>query len=178
MQAFVTFFVGKFIWRRNFAPKMIIIHHSVRSVLYFIHFLLKLKEIAYYCKIKCVTLETKELKRLPLSILTFEKLVNNNCLDVDKTEFIYKMINHGSYIFMSRPRRFGKSLFVSNSPSIFWMKDWISVKAQGITIIVEIISWFLWISNISDHTKQNVPNPSGIIIWIGLTILQFSILLM
>ena len=53
-------------------------------------------------------METKVLKRLPVGIQTYEKPVNNNCLYVDKTEYIYKMINPGSYVFLSRPIRFGK----------------------------------------------------------------------
>ena len=64
-------------------------------------------------------MEAKVLKRLPVGIQTYEKLVNNNCLYVDKTEYIYKMINLGSYIFLSRPRRFGKSLLVSTLQSYF-----------------------------------------------------------
>ena len=64
-------------------------------------------------------METMKLKRLPVGIQTYEKLVNNNCLYVDKTEYIYKMINHGSYIFLSRPRRFGKSLLVSTLQAYF-----------------------------------------------------------
>ncbi len=53
------------------------------------------------------------LKRLPVGMQTFEDIVNINCLYVDKTEYIYKMINLSKYIFLSRPRRFGKSLLVS-----------------------------------------------------------------
>ena len=64
-------------------------------------------------------MEAKVLKRLPVGIQTYEKLVNNNCLYVDKTEYIYKMINLGSYIFLSRPRRFGKSLLVSTLQAYF-----------------------------------------------------------
>ena len=64
-------------------------------------------------------METMKLKRLPVGIQTYEKLVNNNCLYVDKTEYIYKMINLGSYIFLSRPRRFGKSLLVSTLQAYF-----------------------------------------------------------
>ena len=60
-----------------------------------------------------------ELKRLPVGIQTYEKLVDNNCLYVDKTQFIYKMIKLGNYIFLSRPRRFGKSLLVSTLAAYF-----------------------------------------------------------
>ena len=60
-----------------------------------------------------------ELKRLPVGIQTYEKLVDNNCLYVDKTQYIYKMIKLGNYIFLSRPRRFGKSLLVSTLAAYF-----------------------------------------------------------
>lgn len=64
-------------------------------------------------------MEVKELKRLPVGIQTYDEIVNNNWLYIDKTEYVYKMKNLSKYVFLSRPRRFGKSLFVSNSPSIF-----------------------------------------------------------
>ena len=54
-----------------------------------------------------------------MGIQTYEKLVDNNCLYVDKTQFIYKMIKLGNYIFLSRPRRFGKSLLVSTLEAYF-----------------------------------------------------------
>ncbi|MGM9693638.1 MAG: AAA family ATPase, partial [Alloprevotella sp.] len=58
-------------------------------------------------------MEGMELKRLPVGIQTFEKLIEQNCLYVDKTQYIHKMIQLSNYIFLSRPRRFGKSLLVS-----------------------------------------------------------------
>ena len=58
-------------------------------------------------------MEGMKLKRLPVGMQTFEDIVNLNCVYVDKTEYIYKMINLSKYIFLSRPRRFGKSLLVS-----------------------------------------------------------------
>ncbi|MDY4942745.1 MAG: AAA family ATPase, partial [Candidatus Limisoma sp.] len=64
-------------------------------------------------------MEAMELKRLPVGIQTYEKLVDNNCLYVDKTQYIYKMIKLGNYIFLSRPRRFGKSLLVSTLAAYF-----------------------------------------------------------
>ena len=79
----------------------------------------KLKELAYICKRKTLTMEAMELKRLPVGIQTYEKLVDNNCLYVDKTQYIYKMIKLGNYIFLSRPRRFGKSLLVSTLAAYF-----------------------------------------------------------
>ena len=61
----------------------------------------------------------KELKRLPVGIQTFEKLIKENCLYVDKTAYIWNMIHLSSYIFLSRPRRFGKSLLVSTLQAYF-----------------------------------------------------------
>ena len=64
-------------------------------------------------------MDSKTLKRLPVGIQTFPKLVEQDCLYIDKTEYIYKMINYSNYIFLSRPRRFGKSLLVSTIQSYF-----------------------------------------------------------
>ena len=61
----------------------------------------------------------KTLKRLPVGIQTYEKIVEQDCLYVDKTEYICKMIKLSNYIFLSRPRRFGKSLLVSTLQAYF-----------------------------------------------------------
>ena len=64
-------------------------------------------------------METKRLKRLPVGIQTFEKIIEGDYLYIDKTEYIWTMIHLGSYIFLSRPRRFGKSLLVSTLQAYF-----------------------------------------------------------
>ena len=61
----------------------------------------------------------KELKRLPVGIQTFSEIKNLDMLYVDKTEYIWNMINLSKYIFLSRPRRFGKSLLVSTLQTYF-----------------------------------------------------------
>ncbi len=59
-------------------------------------------------------------KLYPVGIQTFEKVINGNYLYVDKTEYIYRMTHtSGTYFFLSRPRRFGKSLLVSTLQSYF-----------------------------------------------------------
>ena len=60
------------------------------------------------------------LKLYPVGIQTFEEIIKRNLLYVDKTEYIYRM-THGSgkYFFLSRPRRFGKSLLTSTFQSYF-----------------------------------------------------------
>ena len=59
-------------------------------------------------------------KLYPLGIQTFEKIREGNFLYIDKTEYIYRLASSdASYVFLSRPRRFGKSLFVSTLHSYF-----------------------------------------------------------
>ena len=59
------------------------------------------------------------LKRLPVGLQTFRKLREGDYLYVDKTELIYRLITTGEVYFLSRPRRFGKSLLVSTLEEIF-----------------------------------------------------------
>ncbi|MDE6682152.1 MAG: AAA family ATPase, partial [Muribaculaceae bacterium] len=56
--------------------------------------------------------ERKEIK-YPIGIQSFEKLREENYLYVDKTPYVYDIVKDGGYYFLSRPRRFGKSLFLS-----------------------------------------------------------------
>jgi Predicted AAA-ATPase/PD-(D/E)XK nuclease superfamily len=53
------------------------------------------------------------MQRLSLGVQTFKKLREENLLYVDKTEYAHKVMDKGGCFFMSRPRRFGKSLFLS-----------------------------------------------------------------
>ena len=56
----------------------------------------------------------------PIGIQTFSKLERGNYVYVDKTELVYRMTHGASgYIFLSRPRRFGKSLLTSTLHSYF-----------------------------------------------------------
>ena len=64
-------------------------------------------------------MEKKQLKRLPVGIQTFEKIRENGMLYIDKTEYVWNMIHLSKYIFLNRPRRFGKSLLVSTLQAYF-----------------------------------------------------------
>ncbi|KZX12038.1 ATP-binding protein [Methanobrevibacter curvatus] len=59
------------------------------------------------------------MKKLPVGISTFSKIIEDNCIYVDKTEYIYEMLSAGNLYFLSRPRRFGKSLLISTLEEIF-----------------------------------------------------------
>ena len=51
--------------------------------------------------------------KYPIGIQNFESLRMDGYVYVDKTDLIYKLVNEGRYYFLSRPRRFGKSLLIS-----------------------------------------------------------------
>lgn len=59
------------------------------------------------------------MKRLPLGIQDFSKLRSEGFIYIDKTSFIKPLIENYSFVFISRPRRFGKSLFISTLEEFF-----------------------------------------------------------
>ena len=59
------------------------------------------------------------MQKLPIGTQDFRVLRENNFLYVDKTRQIHQLISDGRFYFLSRPRRFGKSLTVSTLKEIF-----------------------------------------------------------
>ena len=59
------------------------------------------------------------MKKLPIGIQNFEKIRLDGYFYIDKTEEIFNLISTGSYYFLSRPRRFGKSLLLSTIKAFF-----------------------------------------------------------
>lgn len=59
------------------------------------------------------------MRRYPVGIQTFEEIRNKHYVYVDKTALVHRLANSSKYIFLSRPRRFGKSLLVSTLKSYF-----------------------------------------------------------
>ena len=55
----------------------------------------------------------------PIGIQNFESLINDGYVYVDKTALVYQMATTGRYYFLSRPRRFGKSLLISTFEAYF-----------------------------------------------------------
>ncbi len=58
-------------------------------------------------------------KKLPIGIQTFSEIISKGYYYVDKTNYAYNLINEGKHYFLSRPRRFGKSLFLDTLKSLF-----------------------------------------------------------
>jgi len=59
------------------------------------------------------------MKKLPIGISTLQSIREDNCYYVDKTPFVKKLVDNGKYFFLSRPRRFGKSLLVDTIKQAF-----------------------------------------------------------
>lgn len=60
-----------------------------------------------------------EMRKYPIGIQSFEKIRKEDYLYIDKTEFIWRLVQEGTYYFLSRPRRFGKSLLISTMEAFF-----------------------------------------------------------
>ncbi|WP_455630068.1 ATP-binding protein, partial [Parabacteroides sp.] len=59
------------------------------------------------------------IRKLPIGVQSFEDLRKENYLYVDKTELVYQLVTMGKPYFLSRPRRFGKSLLISTLEAYF-----------------------------------------------------------
>ncbi len=85
------------------------------------------------------------MQKLPIGIQFFDSLREGNFLYVDKTEHIHRLINTGTFVFLSRPRRFGKSLLVSTLQHLFqghkqlfqglWIEDKIDWQPRPVLVI-------------------------------------------
>ena len=58
-------------------------------------------------------------RSLPIGVQTFRKVREADCYYVDKTAYVERLLNEGTHYFLSRPRRFGKSLFLDTLKELF-----------------------------------------------------------
>ena len=58
-------------------------------------------------------------RRYPIGIQTFSEIIRGGYLYIDKTDLVWQLVNYAKFIFLSRPRRFGKSLLTSTLESYF-----------------------------------------------------------
>ena len=58
-------------------------------------------------------------RRLPIGLQTFRELREQDCYYVDKTAYIERLLDEGTHYLLSRPRRFGKSLFLDTLKELF-----------------------------------------------------------
>ena len=59
------------------------------------------------------------MKKLPIGVSTLQKIRDDDCVYVDKTAYVQQLIESGTYYFLSRPRRFGKSVLVDTLQAYF-----------------------------------------------------------
>jgi hypothetical protein len=84
-------------------------------------------------------------KQLPIGVQQFSEMIRGEYLYVDKTEHLHRLIRGGKYYFLSRPRRFGKSLLVSTLKEIFegnkdlfkglWIYDQIDWEPRPVIVL-------------------------------------------
>ncbi len=82
------------------------------------------------------------MQKLPVGIQSLREIIEGGYLYVDKTEYVHRLITSGKYYFLSRPRRFGKSLLVSTLKELFegnrdlfrglWIQDRIDWKIHPV----------------------------------------------
>jgi len=102
----------------------------------------------------------RKLQRLPVGDSSFESIRANECVYVDKTRHLFQMADEGKYYFMSRPRRFGKSLTVSTLRCMFQGKKdlfdglWIAENTEWEWKPHPVV--FLDFNGISHDTPENL----------------------
>lgn len=117
-------------------------------------------------------------QKYPVGIETFQEIIEGGYAYVDKTEIIYRLIQSGKYYFLSRPRRFGKSLMLSTMEAYFegkkelfkelWLGeaegvDWTPrpvLRLNFVEAAASIIGLTSCLSNQFDNweEKYNIPN--------------------
>ena len=73
-----------------------------------------LHKISYVCR-----KISRTIMKYPIGIQDFESIINGGYVYVDKTALVYRLVTEGKIYFLSRPRRFGKSLLVSTLEAYF-----------------------------------------------------------
>ena len=100
-------------------------------------------------------METAE-RRYPVGIQTFERLREENYIYIDKTDLMWKMTRESPYVFLSRPRRFGKSLLSSTLHSYF---DGRKDLFEGLKIMALEKEWEKYpVIHLDMSTAKNQPN--------------------
>ena len=85
-----------------------------------------------YVKLLQITTLIKIMKKITATTSSFRKIIEKDFLYVDKTKIIYDLITNDEYYFLSRPRRFGKTLLISTLEELFLAID-TYLKAYGST---------------------------------------------
>src|SRR6056297_2561452 len=105
------------------------------------------------------------MKKLPIGIYTFEKIREDDFYDVDKTPYIVQLADQAGYYFLSRPRRFGKSLFLDTLKcafegrrelfkGLYLEKNWDFEKSYPVLYISFAGGRFYDLQNLNDNIEE------------------------
>ena len=112
-----------------------------------------------------------ERRPLPIGIQTFEKIRDGNYVYVDKTQFVEKLARYKCPYFLSRPRRFGKSLFLSTLKSYFeGRKD----LFEGLSLSETETEWKKYPVLYFDFTGKSYDSVEDLIEKIDDTLLEYE----
>jgi len=103
----------------------------------------------------------RKLKKLPIGQSSFERIIKDNRVYVDKTERIYELINSTEFNFLSRPRRFGKSLLISTLENIFLGNKELF---KGLWIYKSDWKWEKYPVIVIDFNKISVDTPENLVL--------------
>lgn len=109
--------------------------------------------------------------KYPIGIQDFAKLRQDNWLYVDKTEKVYDLVNNYNYVFLSRPRRFGKSLLLSTISEYFKGNK---ALFENLAISKLEKNWTVFPVLRVDLTAENYSKPSHIIDKLNLILGQWE----
>ena len=107
------------------------------------------------------------MRKLPIGVQDFEKLITKNFIYVDKTEYIYQLVQQNTPIFLSRPRRFGKSLLVSTLKA-YWQGKKELFKGLKIEELLEQSS------SGSEDSNTNSTNNTSNTLWLPHPVFHFD----
>ena len=99
------------------------------------------------------------MMKFPVGVQTFEKIREDGYVYVDKTDLIYQLVTTGTIYFLSRPRRFGKSLLVSTLKNYFQGKKELF---QGLAIEKLEKDWFEYPVFHIDFNTTNFLEPGNL----------------
>ena len=81
-----------------------------------------------------------EMQRYPIGIQTFSEVINGGYVYVDKTDLMWQMQRLSKFIFLSRPRRFGKSLLSTTLCSFFEGRKELGLEGDETRTGMEVLS--------------------------------------
>ena len=115
----------------------------------------------------------KQGRKLPIGIQTFEKLRKEGYLYADKTAMVHRLASEGKAYFLSRPRRFGKSLLLSTFESFFLGKKELF---QGLAIETLETEWKQYPVFHLDLNAEKYTTPEALVLFLNARLCQWETL--